>query len=229
MPRRRIIPKSAKVAKNTKRVLQKRTGNPNAEIKTTAKNTVVQYEKAQCAHVDAEGYHCPKNAVGKSTMCKRHNPSAQEHQVLVASNHLPVASKFDPNKHVLGFIKCCNQGLAPVEIAAEFKISKATLLNWAETYPQFHEAVEIGKAAFEAFWLTKGRSNLETRGFSWPGFKFLTANTLGWAEKAETTNTNINTSGVLLMPQAPETESAWEEAAASLGDPNIQDAEILKD
>lgn len=205
--------------------------------KETKEQTIIQYEDSQCMFVDPKGIRCMKHAVGKSSLCKRHNPSAQNHQVQVQSTLLPtnVNSKYNPSTHVLGFIKASQAGKAPVEIAAEFEISQDTLLNWAKTHEDFNQAVEIGKASYEAFWLATGRDNLNTKSFSTPLFKFLTGNTLGYSDKVETKSFNTNIHGVLALPaDAAQTAEEWQAAASGSGQvdldtQDVQEAEIAED
>lgn len=222
MPVRRPIPK--KTSQPTHSV--RRVKAPPVPKAPTKRAVIRKYEKAQCSFVE-KGIRCIKHAVGKSSLCQRHNPQAQHHQVQISSTKLPsTMCKYNPSEHILGFIRSSQQGKAPVEIAAEFQVAQGTLLSWAEEFQDFNDAVEIGKAAYESFWLQTGRENLNTKSFSTPLYKFLTGNTLGYSDKVETKSFSTNIHGVLCLPaQDKQTAEEWQAAASGSGKPK-QDCDI---
>jgi hypothetical protein len=99
--------------------------------------------------------------------------------------------------------------MSTVEIAATIGVGEITLKNWSENFQEFSVAFEIGKALHESWWIEKGKSGLESRNFNTPLYKFLTGNKLGYAEKTESKNFNMNTCGVLVVP-AKQTVDEWE-------------------
>ena len=68
--------------------------------------------------------------------------------------------------------------------------------------------MEIGEAMHETWYLLQGKNNLENPRFNTGLFKFLTANKLGYAEKVESKNINMNAHGVLLIPNQ-QSEDEW--------------------
>lgn len=183
----------------------------------------LKYKKQQCAFVYETGRQCRNLAVGKSTLCKKHggNPVALETTMNVEQTkqylqETVLNNRFKPDVHPLAYIDYSREGLSEVEIAAKFGVSVHSMNKWVEKFEQFALAHEIGTALHEAWWLEKGKEGLNSRHFNTPLFKFLTGNKLGYSEKIENKNLNINTHGVLLVP-GKVTDDEWEQE-------NIQDA-----
>lgn len=157
-------------------------------------------------------------------MCKKHGGDPVIKENLIPANAealIPIAaSKYDPESHPVLFMDYSRMGMSDVEIAAAFSVSVDTLRNWAETYEMFNRAFEIGKAMHEAWWLEKGKSGLNDRGFNTSLFKFLTSNKLGYSDKMETKSLNMNIHGVLKVPDKV-SEEEWEK-----DDEDIIDADI---
>lgn len=164
------------------------------------------YVKEKC-HFHTEGVRCSRNAVGSGQLCEKHGGK----KIDIANTLSPEATqlhlaqygdiiKFNPGIHPLQMIDLSRQGLSTVEIAAEMEVSVETLKKWAENYEEMAVAFEVGKALHEAWWLSKGKSGLDQRSFNTGLYKYLTSNLLGYAEKTETKNTNMNMCGVLVAP-----------------------------
>ena len=65
-------------------------------------------------------------------------------------------------------------------------------------------------ALYESWWLVKGKEGLDNpRDFNTPLYKFLTGNKLGYSDKVESKNFNVN-AGVLVVPKTPESLEEWE-------------------
>ena len=197
-----------------KRIRIKRPLNPVGESQKIPKTKIIKkYIKQKCAFIDDNGIQCKRNAVGKSTLCKRHGGKVIIKENLVQKNEehlIGLNTKFDPSYHPLHFIDMSRMGLSEVEIAAKFEVGIGTMKSWSEKYAEFNTAYEIGQALHESWWLTQGKSGLRDRGFNTTLFKFLTANKLGYSEKIESKNTNMNVHGVLVIPNK-QTEDEWEE------------------
>jgi hypothetical protein len=173
------------------------------------------YVKQKCAYTK-DGKQCKLNAVGKSTLCKKHGGNP-----IVIENTLPpketkaqlllTNSTFNPAVHPLSYISAASNGASDVEIAAQFLISLTTLKKWSERYKEFAIAYEIGQALHESWWLKAGKDGLQDRHFNTSLFKFLTGNKLGYSDKIENRNINMNIHGVLLVPDKM-TEDEWESA-----------------
>ena len=184
---------------------------PLRKIKKKFKR-ITKYNKQKCAFVK-NGNQCKRNAVGKSTLCKKHggDPIVPANLVKKDEHHLiGINTKFDPGYHPLQFIDLSRSGLSDVEIAAEFQVGITTLRDWNEKFAEFNLAYEIGQALHETWWLQQGKNGLRDRSFNTNLFKFLTGNKLGYSEKIESKNLNMNIHGVLMVPDAV-TEEQWEE------------------
>lgn len=182
-------------------------------IQTKPKRKIKRYKKQKCAFVYECGERCKNNAVGKSTLCKQHGGSPVIKENLVPAELEPIVkglvSKYDPMTHPVLFMDYSRMGMSDVEIAAEFKVSVETLRGWAEKYEMFNKAYDIGQAMHETWWLEQGKAGLENRGFNTTLYKYLTSNKLGYSDKMETKNMNMNVHGVLMVPDQM-SEDEWE-------------------
>ncbi len=187
------------------------------------------YVRERCHYRFKNGNRCKLPAVGSGQLCQSHGGkivTGEGHDTLTAiiQTMLNKNSKYHPVVHPLDFIKMSKRGMSDIEIAAEFNVSAGTLRSWAEKYNDFGEAYEIGQTMYEAWWLNKGVGGLDdTRNFNTPLYKFLTGNKLGYSDKIETKNTNIN-HGVLVVPGMQSIEE-WEGGKKQIEDKNVMDAE----
>ena len=188
------------------------------KLKTKYKTKVKKkYEKKKCAFHEGEK-RCTNNAVGKSQLCKKHggrkiDPALALTPAETLKEVQIVQTKFKPAVHPLQFINLSREGLSLVEIAAHFSVGVHTIEAWAEKYSEMAIAYEIGNALHEAWWLAKGKDGLDSRSFNTGLFKFLTGNKLGYADKIESKNMNMNMNahGVLVVP-AKMNEKEWEQS-----------------
>lgn len=163
------------------------------------------YVKEKCHYHDGD-IRCTNNAIGSGQLCKKHGGEKDMENVLSPeATQLYMAeyggyTKFNPAIHPLQMIDLSRQGLSEVEVAAEIGVGVSTLKKWAELHSEFSVAHEIGQALYESWWLQKGKEGLDARYFNTSLFKFLTGNKLGYADKVETKNLNMNTCGVLVVP-----------------------------
>jgi len=221
--------KGVKGVKGIKGVKKKRLDQYSVEEVKEAMSRPLRkrYKKQKCAFVDENGKRCKRNAVGKSTLCKKHggNPVVVEDLIPDSRAGLVPRSKFNPAYHPIAFVSLAKEGMSEVEIAAKFEISVGTLRRWSETYESFSIAYDIGKTMNEAWWQTRGKEALGDRFFNTSLFKFMTSNLLGYSDKMETKSTNMNLHGVLVVPD-PMSEEEWE--AANKEDAIDVDYEIEK-
>lgn len=196
--------------------------------------TAERFQKQKCAFVSEIGLPCKRNAVGKSTLCKRHggkkfDPSLALSGQEVTEIVLSTRTKYKPEKHPILYIEYAREGLSPVEIAAKFEVGEATLDKWAEKYHNFQVAHDIGKVLHEAWWLTKGKEGLDSRNFNTVLYKFLTGNKLGYSDKSESRNFNTNQTvhGVLVVPKKM-SEKEWEVNIETEGQEEVEKDKITK-
>ena len=67
--------------------------------------------------------------------------------------------KYDPEYHPKRIIDLMTDGLSFVEVAADFGVHRSTVAAWAKDtrYPEFTEAVKLGRQLSEAWWMRTGR------------------------------------------------------------------------
>lgn len=61
-------------------------------------------------------------------------------------------------------IDAMSEGKSMTAFAGEIRVHRMTLNDWIERYPEFREAVNIGKAACAAWWEERGRKIAEEGG-----------------------------------------------------------------
>ena len=82
-------------------------------------------------------------------------------------------------------INLAKKGASIVEIAVDLDISRKTLYNLSERDEYFLHTIKKCKRYCEAWWLGKGRTELENRDFSYTGWYMNMKNRFGWADKQE--------------------------------------------
>jgi len=189
-------------------------------MKRVLKRKVIEkkknYIKVRCAFV-VDGKKCKHLAIGNGQLCKKHGGKKDLSNTLSAEATLAMLSgtnlsiSYLPETHPIDFINLSRQGFSEVEIAAEMGVGITTLRSWSDTYEPFAIAYEIGQALHESWWLQKGKNGLDERYFNTHLFKFLTGNKLGYSEKIENKNLNMNVHGVLVVPEKQSVEE-WEAA-----------------
>jgi len=90
-----------------------------------------------------------------------------------------------PDKWEESIINLAKKGGSIVEIAVELDISRKTLYNLSERDEYFLHTIKKCKRYCEAWWLGKGRTELDNRDFSYTGWYMNMKNRFGWADKKE--------------------------------------------
>lgn len=98
-------------------------------------------------------------------------------------------SKYTPEMCDIA-IKEMSEGASKTEVCAELGISYETFLDWqdlkSDRYKkEFSEAVKKGEQLSEAWWLSKGRKNLENKEFNSTLWYMNMKNRHGWSDKQE--------------------------------------------
>ncbi len=83
-------------------------------------------------------------------------------------------------------IDMMKEGASKTEVAAELDIVWDTLARWQVEIAEFSEAIKKGEKLSEAWWLRKGRVNLENKDFSPTLWYMNMKNRHGWSDKQET-------------------------------------------
>jgi hypothetical protein len=196
------------MARKLKRKLKNSYKKPERKVKKLRK----RYESKKCQFILGNGKRCNNYCTGKGTLCRLHGGERIIKENLLKNDEIPLGLlknvKYDPVVHPIQYIDLSRSGMSKTEIAGIFEVSVATINNWSETFEEFYQAMEIGKALHETWYLLQGKNNLANPRFNVGLFKFLTANKLGYAEKIESKNINMNAHGVLMIPNK-QTEDEW--------------------
>lgn len=67
---------------------------------------------------------------------------------------------FDKNFHPMDYIKQSREGLSQVHIMNKWLVSPLTFSNWKLKHRELREAILIGKAAFQVYWIDYLKDNL---------------------------------------------------------------------
>lgn len=70
-------------------------------------------------------------------------------------------TKYDP-KYCDMIVEHMSEGASATSFAAEIDVSRSTITEWADTYPEFSAAVTRAKAKCAAWWERVGRTNAVT-------------------------------------------------------------------
>jgi hypothetical protein len=107
-------------------------------------------------------------------------------------------TKYDPSM--------CNEieplmaeGASITEVAAKLGITKDTLYRWLkdEDKKPFSDAIKRGQQLSEAWWLEKGRINLENKDFNSTLWYMNMKNRHGWKDRQEHSNDPENPIGII--------------------------------
>lgn len=82
-------------------------------------------------------------------------------------------------------VEMMKEGMAKVEVAARLGIDRDTIKEWRKTNEDFSAALKKGEELSEAWWLAKGRVNLENREFNSTLWYMNMKNRHGWSDKVE--------------------------------------------
>ena len=100
-------------------------------------------------------------------------------------------------------INLSKEGASIVELAVALDISRKTLYNLSERDEHFLDTIKKCKRYCEAWWLSKGRTELDNKDFSYTGWYMNMKNRFGWADKQENKNENTHTGEIKINYNLP--------------------------
>ena len=121
-----------------------------------------------------------------------------------------------------------DEGATDVEVMKELKWTEKQFSEYYTTSEGFKALVDFGRLSAKAWWMQKGRKNLENRSFNTPLYAIYMKNNFGWSEKQETTG---NAKPVEMM-SADELKQEWQKnlplMAKYLKTEGMTDAKVLQ-
>jgi hypothetical protein len=121
-----------------------------------------------------------------------------------------------------------DEGATDVEVMKELKWTEKKFSEYYSTSEGFKALVDFGRLSAKAWWMQKGRKNLENRSFNTPLYAIYMKNNFGWSEKQETTG---NVKPVEMM-SADELKQEWQKnlplMAKYLKTEGMTDAKVLQ-
>lgn len=96
-------------------------------------------------------------------------------------------SNYRKNFHPQDYIIRSTIGECRTEIAAAWGCSRQTIYDWEEKNEEFADAIKRGEVLLQAWWINKGKINLEkdSRSFNVGVYVWMTKNILKWTDKIE--------------------------------------------
>ena len=98
---------------------------------------------------------------------------------------------YEQKRHCERVVYLMAQGYTPDEVAADFEIQLKTMHVWAREHPEFKEALMRGASKCKAWWLKKGRDNLENPKFLANHWGKFMLNLFDWKTDKSESNTTI--------------------------------------
>lgn len=121
-----------------------------------------------------------------------------------------------------------DEGATDVEVMKELKWTEKKFSEYYTTSGGFKALVDFGRLSAKAWWMQKGRKNLENRSFNTPLYAIYMKNNFGWSEKQETTG---SVKPVEMM-SADELKQEWQKnmplMAKYLKTEGMTDAKVLQ-
>lgn len=97
-------------------------------------------------------------------------------------------TKYDP-AHCDVVERLMLEGASIIEIAYELRVSRPTIYEWIEKYPEFSNTIKKGVDFSEGWWMNKGRTHIENKEFNSTLWYMNMKNRFGWKDKQEYSGT----------------------------------------
>lgn len=88
------------------------------------------------------------------------------------------------------------QGGSIVECVSELGLARDTLYQWEKTNNEISDIMGAGRISREAWWVKKGRENMENTNFQSNLYRWMTMNTIGWSNR-QNVDTNVTVSSTI--------------------------------
>ena len=88
------------------------------------------------------------------------------------------------------------KGGAIIECVHELGVARDTLYQWEKLNDEISDIMRAGRTAREAWWVRKGRENMDNTNFQPSLYKWMTMNTIGWSNR-QNVDTNVNVSSTV--------------------------------
>jgi len=96
-------------------------------------------------------------------------------------------SEYRPEWMLSKVIDIMSEGASKVEVAAELGITKETLYQWVQKYPEFSDSIKKGEQLCEAWWEKNGRKCLHDQKFNASLWYMNMKNRFKWSDRQEQT------------------------------------------
>lgn len=92
-------------------------------------------------------------------------------------------TKYEPeyNDFALDYVGIQDKSI--VQLARQLQVSRQTIYQWCEDYPEFSDTLSCARDWSEAFWEDYTQENMTNRDLNAPVFKLYMANRFKWSDK----------------------------------------------
>lgn len=103
---------------------------------------------------------------------------------------------YRPDWMLAKVVDLMSEGASKTEVAAELGVTKETLYQWINKYPEFSDAIKKGEGLCEAWWEKQGRKSMHDQKFNASLWYMNMKNRFKWSDRQEQTidlTANIST------------------------------------